>query len=139
MANSAYILMQKKLLEREFDRIEVISPSRLGRLPTQEKPDVTFVWSPVVDGENFLLRGHLKLPPFFGSPLAMVIAPWVEFSEMGLNSKSLLYRNSIPHTYPINVLRISDSILNRDLFLEEELKQYPWVKICWHFEGRANP
>ena len=125
-----YLSGQLKALTEAFDGVRCCFPDESHVGPYDCYPDITFVWCPQVDGERFLLRAHLQLPPNFGSPLAKIWAPSVEFTEPGLVRTSLLYRNSIPHTFPFSSRTIHNEPYG--IGLDETIHSYPWVRVCWH-------
>lgn len=132
-----YFVSVLESLRAQFDGVGVLFPDDLQCWPYGVKPDVTFTWAPIIDGEKVLLRIHLTLPGNFGSPLSKIYAPKVEFTEPNLRGKSLLYRNSIPHTFPVDSRKLDRfSVLHQG---ENVITSYPWVRVCWHFPGPSGP
>jgi len=117
-----YALNLLTQLREAYEGVYVLFPDDLGVTP-YTKPYISYIWDPVVDGERFLLRFHLFLPDDFGSPFCKIKAPVVEFWHASIHKKSWAYKNSIPHTYAV------------DAAGRNNLEQYPWVTVCWHYPG----
>ena len=132
-AEVEYLRTQLRHLRDEFLGVDIISPSELKSWPFNWRPDCTFIWSPKVDGETVLLRAHLQFPPDFGTPFSKVISPCVEFTDRHLMNKSLLYRNAIPHTFPVDARRLQNPPFR--ITPNTEIYSYPWVHVCWHYPG----
>jgi len=135
-AFGSYLVEVLNDLHLHFDDVSVIFPDRLQAWPYRWEPDLTFLWSPVVDGERVLLRYHMMEPKDFGSPFSRVIAPKIEFSEPNLWNKSLFYRNSVPHTYPVDARKLDRFSITHDG--ENIIHKYPWIQVCWHYPYYNN-